>query len=99
VAEHVVIVLFDTNPEDQAEALDKIGAYVRTFLSQQPGFIGSTLNKSLDGTRLVHHARWTSEDAFKAAGEKARNHPDMPALMAYKPAGKGYTVWERFGAS
>ena len=99
MTEHVVVVMFDTTPDNQAEALEKIGAYVRTFLSQQPGFVGSTLNKSLDGTRLVHHARWTSEAAFQAAGEKARVHPDLPALMVYKPAGKGYAVWERFGAS
>lgn len=94
--EHIVIVTFETTPETQAEALEKIGAYVKSFLSQQPGFIGSRLHRSVDGTSLVHYARWKSEADFQAAGEKARVHPDLPALRVYKPAGRGYSVWASY---
>lgn len=93
---HTVIVAFDTQPEAQAAALEKIGAYVGSFLSQQPGFIESFLHQSLDGTSIVHLARWTSEAQFKAAGEKARAHPDFPALLAYSPKGRGYRVWRSY---
>lgn len=94
--EHIVIVSFETTPENQAEALEKIGAYVDSFLSRQPGFIGSQLHRGLDGTTLVHYARWRSEADFQAAGEKARVHPDLPALRLYKPSGRGYSVWATY---
>ena len=93
---HIVIVNFEIEPGAQAEALDKIGSYVETFLSQQPGFIESALHEGLDGTSIVHYARWESEADFKAAGEGARAHPDMPALLTYKPSGQGYRVWKSY---
>jgi heme-degrading monooxygenase HmoA len=93
---HIVIVNFEIEPGEQAEALEKIGSYVATFLSQQPGFIESALHAGLDGNRIVHYARWKSEADFKAAGEGARAHPDMPALLAYKPSGQGYRVWKTY---
>ena len=94
--QHTVIVNFTTDADSHAQALEKIGAYVDSFLSQQPGFIESWLHEGVDGTGIVHYARWQSEKDFKAAGEKARVHPDLPALMVYKPSGKGYSVWKSF---
>ncbi len=44
----------------------------------------------------MHYARWRSEADFQAAGEKARVHPDLPALRLYKPAGRGYAVWATY---
>jgi hypothetical protein len=93
-----VIVSFDTQPEDQGSALAKIAAYVGDFLSQQPGFIESALYQSLDGTGIIHVAHWQSEADFQAAGEKARVHPDLPALMVFKPRGRGYRIGQRFQA-
>lgn len=95
-SEHIVVVLFETTPENQQQGLEKIGAYIDGFLSRQPGFIGSQLHRGLDGSGLVHIARWRSEADFQAAGVLAREHPDMPALMEYKPSGKGYAVWASY---
>jgi hypothetical protein len=95
-SEHIVIVNFEIEPGGQDQALEKIGAYVGSFLSQQVGFIESSLHAGLDGNSVVHYARWQSEADFKAAGEGARAHPDMPMLMAYKPSGQGYRVWQRY---
>lgn len=94
--DHIVIVNFTTTPEEQAAALEKISDYVATFLSQQPGFITSTLHRGLDGTSIVHHARWISEDHFKRAGALAQNHPDLPLLRKWQPQGRGFRVWKRF---
>ena len=95
-SEHIVIVTFETTPETQDEALEKIGAYVDGFLSRQPGFLDSRLHRGLDGESIVHHARWRSEEDFRSAGEKARAHPDLPALMRYRPSGRGYVVWASY---
>ena len=94
--EHIVIVTFETTAENQNEALEKIGAYIDTFLSRQPGFLGSQLHRGLDGQSLVHYARWRSEADFQAAGSKARLHPELPALMAFNPSGRGYQVWASY---
>ncbi|MEQ8858969.1 MAG: antibiotic biosynthesis monooxygenase [Pseudomonadales bacterium] len=94
-----VIVSFETTPDNQQRALDEIGAYIEDFLSQQPGFLQSWLHRSLDGTSLAHYALWRSDADFKAAGEKARQHPALPALMQYKPSGRQFEVWREFGGT
>ena len=93
---HYVIVTFNTTQDNQAQALADIGDYVATFLSQQPGFVTSRLFASRDGESIVHHAQWTEEGAFQAAGQLARAHPDLPKLMAYTPKGVGYTLHRTF---
>lgn len=97
--EHIVIVNFTTTPETQDEAVTRIGDYVASFLSRQPGFIASTLHRSLDGLRIVHHARWVSEAHFRAAGALALKHPDLPLLRTWLPDGRGYAVARSFSAS
>lgn len=88
--QHFVVVTFKTTADNQARATEEITDYVATFLSQQPGFIKSQLLASNDGESIVHQAQWTSETAFQAAGVLARQHPDLPKLMAYEPEGIGY---------
>lgn len=94
--EHHVVVEFEADPAEQQRALERIGAYVESFLSRQPGFIASTLLAGTDGRSIVHHARWQSEAHFQRAGEQARSHPDLPALRAYAPRGRGFSAWRHF---
>jgi heme-degrading monooxygenase HmoA len=93
---HYVIVEFTVEPDQQERALKMIGDYVAGFLSQQPGFLESTLHRGNDGTSIVHVARWQSEADFKRAGEKAQSHPDLPAMRAFEPRGRGFTAYRRF---
>jgi hypothetical protein len=93
---HYVVVTFTTTPGNQDQALTEIGDYVSTFLSQQAGFLTSRLLASLDGKRIVHLAEWTNNEAFVAAGALARQHPDLPKLMAYEPNGMGYQLTRTF---
>ncbi len=92
----MVVVEFDTSPENQDRALEEIGAYVAEFLSRQDGFQRSFLSRSTDGKGLVHCALWRSEADFDAAGVKAREHPAMPGLRQYQPRGQRYQVWQEF---
>lgn len=93
---HIVIVNFTVPADQQPTALGKIADYVDTFLSRQPGFIDSVLHRGNDGTSIVHYARWVCEADFLRAGEKAREHPDLPALRAWQPSGRGFTVHQCF---
>jgi antibiotic biosynthesis monooxygenase len=93
---HYVIVTFHTDKTNQSQAVTEIGDYVADFLSQQPGFVTSSLFASRDGQSIVHQAQWTSEAAFLAAGPLARAHPDFPKLMTYEPKGIGYQLERTF---
>ena len=93
---HYVVVTFKTTTDNQSQAVNDIADYVASFLSQQPGFIKSQLLASNDGQSLVHQAQWTNEAAFQAAGVLAREHPDLPKLMAYEPKGIGYRQMRTF---
>ena len=93
---HFVIVTFKTDETNQALALKEIGDYVADFLSQQPGFVTSSLFASRDGSSIVHQAEWMREADFQAAGPLARVHPDFPKLMAYEPKGVGYQLTRTF---
>lgn len=91
-----VIVTFETTRENQQRALEEISAYVEDFLSRQPGFLKSWMHRSLDGASLAHYALWRSEADFRAAGERAREHPALPALRRYQPQGRYYEVARAF---
>lgn len=93
----MVVVHFDTTPENQHRALEEISDYVAEFLSRQDGFVRSFLSRSTEGAGLVHCALWRSEAYFDAAGMKAREHPAMPGLRQYQPRGERYQVWQVFG--
>ena len=56
-----VIVLFETEPEEQQELIDVITAEVDRWISDLLGFIASTFHTSLDGTRVVNYAQWDSQ--------------------------------------
>ena len=53
--QHIVIVTFNIDSDNQRTALQEIGDYVGNFLSQQPGFLGSRLHSGLDGASIVHY--------------------------------------------
>lgn len=96
MSEFTVIVDFETGPDEQAEALEKIGDYIGSFLSQQRGFIHSRLHRSTDGKRIVHYAQWQSEEHFRAFAERAASHPDLPAIRQYKPNAGFFEVWKQY---
>lgn len=93
---HHVFVTFNTTKEQQAQALTEIGDYVAEFLSQQPGFVQSRLLASLDGEHVFHQAQWENEAAFQAAGQLARQHPDLPKLRLWAPVGTGCRLHRQF---
>ncbi len=96
MADHYVLVRFTAPIGKQEEALEQIGRYVESFLRLQPGFRESTLLCAADGQGVVHFARWRSEADFQRFAEKARSHPDLPALRAYDPQPLALSAWAHF---
>ena len=87
-----VMVTFECAAEQQGTLADMVRAYIQDFISQQAGLLSSHLHLSLCGTRVVNYAQWRSMDDFKAFGEKARQRPELSALLAYKPRAVFYQV-------
>ena len=80
-----VIVTFTTTKENQSQALELIWNYIETFLTKQDGCISSTLHSSFDGKSITNYAQWETAEHFKAFSEKAKSHPDLPAILEFKP--------------
>ena len=88
----VVLVLFDTSPEQHSEVLALLHRYINEFLKLQPGFIESRLNEKLDGSGYMHFARWQTESAFRAFADKAQSHPLLPEIRKIDASASFYQV-------
>ncbi len=61
-----VIVIFAVEPERQQELVDTIREFVETGVKHQPGFVSSSIHKSLDGMRVMNYAQWKSQEDYQA---------------------------------
>lgn len=61
-----VIVIFAVEPERQQELIDAIAQFVETAVKHQPGFVSSSIHKSIDGVRVMNYAQWRSQEDFAA---------------------------------
>jgi heme-degrading monooxygenase HmoA len=60
-----LINVFDTKPEQQQELIDT-WIHFTEEVKEEPGFIGTALHKSTDGTRVINYAHWRSEADFSS---------------------------------
>ncbi|MGH7999558.1 MAG: antibiotic biosynthesis monooxygenase [Brasilonema sp.] len=61
-----VIIIFAVEPERQQELIDTIIEFLQTTVKHQPGFVSSSLHKSLDGIRVMNYAQWKTLEDYKA---------------------------------
>ena len=60
------ITVIEPDEGKQAEALALMTERAR-FMARQPGFISISLQRSLDGRRIVNYIQWQSRDLLRAA--------------------------------
>ena len=70
-----LINVFTVDPANQRQLLDLLARATDKFVSRAPGFISSTLHRSLDGTKVTMYAQWRSIDDYQAM---RRNPPALP---------------------
>jgi quinol monooxygenase YgiN len=58
-----MINVFDTTPEQQQALIDGWTRFTEE-VKNEPGFIGTTLHRSTDGSRVVNYAQWRSNEDF-----------------------------------
>ena len=86
----IVVVTFETTPDNHGEARQVLDEYIGSFLSIQPGFIDSRLNEREDRGGYLHFARWRNEADFRAFAEKAKNHPLLPKIRQFDASATFY---------
>lgn len=61
-----VIIIFAVEPERQQGLINIIVEFVETEVKHQPGFVSSSIHKSLDGVRVMNYAQWQSREDYEA---------------------------------
>ncbi|MGW3186085.1 antibiotic biosynthesis monooxygenase family protein [Kitasatospora sp. NPDC001119] len=59
------INIFHTSPENQGRLLDTLVEGM-ALLDREPGFVGTAVHSSHDGTKVVAYVQWHSKQAFEA---------------------------------
>ncbi|HEY2194930.1 MAG TPA: antibiotic biosynthesis monooxygenase family protein [Actinomycetospora sp.] len=83
--EQVTLVnVFTVAPERQAELVDALDRATREVFVDDPGFVSANLHASLDGTRVINYAQWTSREAYGTALSRpeVREHIGEAAALA-----------------
>ncbi len=62
----ILINVFTTDPANQQRVVELLTAATDGPVRQAPGFLGSTLHRSLDGTKVTMYAEWASREAYEA---------------------------------
>jgi len=60
-----LINVFETKPEQQQALIDQWTRFTEV-VKHEPGYLGTALHKSTDGTRVINYAHWRSQADFDA---------------------------------
>jgi Antibiotic biosynthesis monooxygenase len=58
------IDLFVTDPDKQQELIEKLSSYVQSIVKSQPECASSSVNRSLDGERVMCYLQWKTQQAY-----------------------------------
>ena len=61
-----LINVFTVDPANQQRLVDLLTRATDGFVSRAPGFISSTLYRSVDGTKVAMYAQWRSAEDYQA---------------------------------
>ncbi len=76
-----LINVFVVEPSDQKRLLDLLTQATDEFVSKAPGFVTSTLHRSLDGTKVTMYAQWASIEAYEAMRQDPAPRPFLEAAL------------------
>lgn len=60
-----VIIIFAVEPERQQELVDNIVEFGEKGVKYQPGFVSSSIHKSIDGLRVMNYAQWKTHEDYQ----------------------------------
>lgn len=59
-----LVNVFTVDPKDQERFVEHWQQATEEVIRHLPGFISANVHRSLDGTKVVNHAQWESQEAF-----------------------------------
>src|SRR5260370_21451289 len=68
----ILINVFTVDAANQHRLLELLARATDEFVSRAPGFVSSTLHRSLDGTKVTMYAQWNRAEDYEAM----RRDPD-----------------------
>jgi quinol monooxygenase YgiN len=77
-----LINVFTGAPEHQQEVVDLLARATETSVRHAPGFISSSLHRSLDGTKVVMYAQWRTIEDYQAMRENPAPLPYLQQALA-----------------
>ena len=92
-----LINIFKVDPDNQLKLVELLTMATRESVSKVPGFISSSLHRSLDGTKVTMYAQWRSMEDYQRmrANPGASPYLDQALEMATFEPGM-YEVVESF---
>ena len=73
-----LINVFTVDPANQERLVDLLARATDGFVSRAPGFVSSTLHRSVDGTKVAMYAQWRSAEDYQAM---RRDPGPLPVLQ------------------
>jgi quinol monooxygenase YgiN len=75
-----LINIFTVNPADQQQLIDLL-IQATQIVKEQPGFISSSLHRSLDGGKVTMYAQWESIDHYNQMRSNSSASPFLEQAM------------------
>ncbi|MET0518425.1 MAG: antibiotic biosynthesis monooxygenase family protein [Burkholderiaceae bacterium] len=93
-----LINVFTVEPERQQQLVELLTQATQASVRGKPGFISSSLHRSLDGRKVTMYAQWRSAEDYQAMREDPAPLPYLQQALAIASFEPGmYEVVETFG--
>jgi heme-degrading monooxygenase HmoA len=77
------INVFTVDPEQQQRLVDLLTQATEGRVSKATGFLGSTLYRSTDGTKVTMHARWRSIEDYQVMRANASGQSSLQEALTF----------------
>jgi len=81
-----LINVFTVTPESAQPLVDLLVEATEQVMRHRPGFVSAAIHVSLDGTRVVNYAQWSSREDFQAMLDDPTAQQHMEAVGDLAPA-------------
>lgn len=79
----VLINVFTTPPDQQQRLIDLLTRATDGLVDRAPGFVSSTLHRSIDGTKVTMVATWRSAEDYQAMRQDPRPLPFLQEALTF----------------
>ncbi len=95
-----LINVFKVEPANQQRLADLLARVTETSVRHAPGFISSSLHRSLDGTKVTMYAQWRTVEDYEAMRKDPAPLPYLQEALTIATFEPGmYEVVETFAAT